>query len=264
MLIYGRLANCSGDYVRYSPNGLLVNTVTGLKDIYSHGKNFKKSKKYLAMVHRAPNTLTAIDKKKHGKKRRVISQGFSDAALKSHEDVVLQQINQLCTQLRMTEDGQPVAEGQWAPARNMARWCKCLIDRLFCLIAKLTRPADYFTFDVMANIIFGVPWSTLRSPTYRFVPEVIAESNVRVGTIGQAPVLTLFRLDKYLFPTSIKARDRFVQFVDEMLREGIKAASKSGKGVFALLTNAKDPETGLPLKMKELGGESATLIVAGM
>jgi cytochrome P450 len=234
-----------GDYVRYSPNGLIVNTATGLKDIYSHGKNFKKSKHYLAMVHQAFNTLTAIDKKKHGKKRRVMSQGFSDAALKSHEDVVLKQVSQLCTQLRITEDGHPVGEGQWAPPKNMAHW------------------SDYFTFDVMSNIIFGVPWSTLRSPTYRFVPGAIAESNVRVGTIGHAPLLTLFRMDKYLFPASIAARNRFIKFIDEMLKEGIKAASKTGKGVFALLTNAKDPETGLPLKMKELAGESATLIVAG-
>lgn len=197
------------------------------------------------MVHQVPNTLTAVDKKKHGKKRRVISQGFSDAALKGHEDVVIQQIQQLCNQLRMTEDGKTVPAGEWAPARNMAKW------------------SDYFTFDVMSNIIFGVPWSTLRSPTYRFVPEVIEKSNVRIGTISQAPELMLFRLDKYLFPAAIAARDRFILFIGEMIAEGIKVAKQSHKGVFALLTNAKDPETGLPLKMKELAGESATLIVAG-
>jgi cytochrome P450 len=116
----------------------------------------------------------------------------------------------------------------------------------------------------MSNIIFGVPWSTLRSPTYRFVPEVIEKSNVRVGTLAQSPELSLFRLDKYLFPEAIKARDIFIKFVDEMLAQGIEAAAKTGKGVFATLANAKDPETGLPLRNRELGGESATLIVAGM
>ncbi|KAA8650160.1 cytochrome P450 [Aspergillus tanneri] len=234
-----------GDFVRYGPNSLMVNTANGLQDIYGHGKSFKKSQIYAAMVHRAPNTLTVIDKKKHGKKRRVISQGFSDAALRNHEVTILEQIRHLCTQLGGGENGQEVPVGAWSPPKDMAR---------------LT---DYFTFDVMSNIIFGVPWSTLRSPRYRFVPEVIEKSNVRVGTLTQAPQLSFLRLDKLLFPDAIRARNIFIRFVDEMLAQGIEAAGKTGKGVFAFLTKAKDPETGQPLRMRELGGESATLIVAG-
>lgn len=115
----------------------------------------------------------------------------------------------------------------------------------------------------MSNIIFGVPWSTLRSPTYRFIPEVIEKSNVRVGTLTQAPEISFLRFDKIAFPEAIRARDKFVRFVDEMLSQGIKHASKTGCGVFAILSRSKDPETGEPLKMRELGGESATLIVAG-
>ncbi|RDW67212.1 cytochrome P450 [Aspergillus mulundensis] len=234
-----------GDFVRYGPNSLLVNTAAGLQDVYGHGKNFKKAQRYFAMVHRAPNTLTVIDKTKHGKKRRVISQGFSDAALKGHELVILEQIKHLCTQLKAGKGNQATPAGTWSTPKNMGRM------------------TDYFAFDVMSNIIFNVPWSTLRSPTYRFVPEVIEKSNVRVGTLAQSPEITLFRLDKYLFPEAIRARDIFIKFVDEMLTQGIEAAAKTGKGVFAILANAKDPETGLPLRNRELGGESATLIVAG-
>lgn len=115
----------------------------------------------------------------------------------------------------------------------------------------------------MSNVIFGVPWSTQRDPKYRFVPDVIEKSNVRVGALSQAPELAILRLDKYLFPEAIKARDKFIHFVEEMLRQGIQCATKSGKGAFATLSKAIDPETGLPLRMKELAGESATLIVAG-
>ncbi|EEP79614.1 conserved hypothetical protein [Uncinocarpus reesii 1704] len=235
----------AGDFVRYGPNSLLVNTAKGLHDIYSHGKNFKKAQRYGAMVHRAPNTLTVIDKNKHGKKRRIISQGFSDAALKTHEPVILKQVQQLKTQLSLDDAGRQVPSGLWTLPKNMARL------------------GDYFTFDVMCNIIFDIPWSTLRDPTYRFVPDVIEKSNVRVGTLAQAPELTIFRLDKLLFPEAIRARDKFITFIDKVLGEGIKAAGTSGKGVFATLTNAKDPETQQPLRMRELGGESATLIVAG-
>ncbi|WEW56697.1 hypothetical protein PRK78_002145 [Emydomyces testavorans] len=205
-----------GDAMRNMVSGIEIDILTEqLSNIYSHGKNFKKAQRYSAMVHRAPNTLTVIDKVKHGKKRRIISQGFSDAALKAYEPVILKQVQQLRTQLMVDNEGREVPSDSWSPSKNMARL------------------------------------------------EVIEKSNVRVGTLAQAPELTFMRLDKILFPEAIKARDKFITFIDEILREGIKAASKSGKGVFATLTNAKDPETKQPLGMKELGGESATLIVAG-
>ncbi|KAL1970236.1 hypothetical protein VTN77DRAFT_5396 [Rasamsonia byssochlamydoides] len=148
------------------------------------------------MVLRAPNTLTVIDKRTHGKKRRIISQGFSDVALKTHEDVILEQIQNLCMRL-----GEQADTHSWSSGKDMARL------------------SDYFTFDVMSNIVF----------------------------------------DEVLFGEAIQARDQFITFIDEMLQEGIK----SSKGVFTMLTNAKDPETGQPLSMRELRGETATLIVAG-
>ena len=89
-------------------------------DIYGHGKNFQKSQKYAAMVHRAPNTLTVIDKKKHGKKRRVISQAFSDSTLKSYEGVILQQVQNLCNALREGIDGKSVQVGASSPPKDTA------------------------------------------------------------------------------------------------------------------------------------------------
>lgn len=237
-------------------------------DIYGHGKDLQKSQKYAAMVHRAPNTLTVIDKKKHGKKRRVISQAFSDNSLKSYESIILQQVRRLCDAMREDSNAQQVPAGSWSPAKDTARLCMLLSPHTrsgLCSGSKTDRnlTGDYFTFDVMSNVIFGVPWSTQIDPTYRFVPEVIEKSNVRVGALSQAPELAFLRLDKYLFPEAIRARDRFIDFVEEMLRQGTQAAAKTGKGAFAVLSKTTDPETGLPLRMKELIGESATLIVAG-
>jgi cytochrome P450 len=108
---------------RNSPDKTLVHI-----DIYGHGKNFKKAQRYAAMVHRAPNTLTVIDKKKHGKKRRVISQGFSDAALKGHELVILEQIKHLCTQLKTGAGGQAVPVGAWTTPKNMGRMSMSLVN----------------------------------------------------------------------------------------------------------------------------------------
>jgi hypothetical protein len=51
------------------------------------------------MVHKAPNTFTAIERSVHEKKRRVVSQGFSDAALRSYEPKMLECIDKLCHQI---------------------------------------------------------------------------------------------------------------------------------------------------------------------
>jgi cytochrome P450 len=220
------------------------------------------------MVHRAANTLTEVDKKKHGKKRRLISQAFSDSALKTYESVVLTHVKHLCSEL-VSAEGKSVADGVWAPAKNMSRWCK-KISAIICylLIPVLTKSAfmigDYFTFDVMTNVIFGVNWSALKDSKYRSIPDSIEKSNVRIGTLVESPGMKGWKIiDKLLFQEAIQARDGFIKFVNEILREAMRVTSKSGKGAFALLTTAKDPETGEPLNIKELGGESATLVVAG-
>lgn len=70
------------------------------------------------MVHRAPNTLTLIDKKQHGRKRRTISQGFGDNALRGFEDTIMSLVRTFCDSLV-----QDTPVGEWSPPQNMARWC---------------------------------------------------------------------------------------------------------------------------------------------
>ncbi|KAJ5714392.1 cytochrome P450 [Penicillium malachiteum] len=237
-----------GPYVRYGPNELSINTAAGLKEIYAHGRNFKKSVKYNAMVHQAANTLTTIEKRKHGKKRRLISQAFSDAAFRSYEETIQEKISQLCTALRCHDDDsqEVVPDGTWGTAKNMSHWC------------------DWFTFDVMCSVIFGVPWSSLTEKKYRHIPHTIEVSNVRVGCLIEAGGSKNLKIDKYLFPAAIAARNQFVKFVNDIIRQGMAMSAKgSMKGAFALLRDAVDPETQEPLSFKELCGESATLVVAG-
>jgi cytochrome P450 len=88
-----------GSHVRVAPNFVSINTVHGLHDIYGHGRRFKKADFYNSFpaIKGVYNTHNAIDKTMHGRKRRVLSQAFSDHALKGMEDVMLLHIRQLCT-----------------------------------------------------------------------------------------------------------------------------------------------------------------------
>ncbi|MCJ1389640.1 hypothetical protein MMC18_002497 [Xylographa bjoerkii] len=240
-----------GDYVRYAPNRLLVNTNTGLKTIYAFSKDFQKSKVYNAMVHRAPNTLTLVDKKAHGRQRRIISQGFSDASLRGFEPTIMTHVDKLCnilaSQARPSAWSANTSSGKpgWTIGQNMARW------------------ANYLTFDIMSDVVFGEAFELLEKPENRFVPECIEGSNVRTSVLVQAAELSTRRLDRYLFPQAILARNRFISFVSRLLKARMSAEPLKRRDVFSFLLGAKDPETQQSLSMAEIGAESTTLIVAG-
>ncbi|KAI9826792.1 MAG: hypothetical protein M1819_007263 [Sarea resinae] len=165
--------------------------------------------------------------------------------MRSYEDIVLSHVRKFCAQLYRVNGEKRIANPGWSVAIDMAKWC------------------DFLTFDIMSDVVFGVAYNTLENNRYRFVPEAIEASNVRVGVIAQAPEMKLWRLDKRLFPQAIKARNRFISFVDEMLRDGIKATSTKKGRIMSLLMDAKDPETDTIIRKSELGAETATLIVAG-
>ncbi|PYH98064.1 cytochrome P450 [Aspergillus ellipticus CBS 707.79] len=230
-----------GNYVRYAPNQVLFNSSIGLhvKDIYGFGRNTQKSKLYSAMVHRAPNTLTLIDKKAHGRKRRIISQGLSDAALRRYQPAILKHINELCTVLTGK------APGEWSIAHNVAHYF------------------NFLTFDIMSDVLFGEHYNMVTNDENRYVVKAIEDSNVRTSVLAQAPILAFRRWDRKLFAESILARNKFIQFVNALLQRRFKAAKSARQDVFTFLLDAKDPETQQSLSLAEIGAETTTLVVAG-
>ncbi|KAH3907055.1 hypothetical protein HBI56_114470 [Parastagonospora nodorum] len=245
-----------GDKVRYAPNRLNINTVMGLKNIYKDGKPYLKSKNYAAMVHQATNTLTVRDRKDHGRRRRVIQQGLSDSTLRAFEPYMYEIINRFCDRMIQTveEEHQARECGQshnalenqkWNTSRNMSEWC------------------NYLAFDLMATFIFSGKYNMLEREQYRYVVQCIEQSNIRVSSILQAPILKAFRIDKILFPRAIVARNMFLGFVGKLLRDTKKNDRSQRKDLFEMLSHAKDPESGNGFTPEEIVAESVTLVVAG-
>ncbi|OJJ42479.1 hypothetical protein ASPZODRAFT_170147 [Penicilliopsis zonata CBS 506.65] len=233
-----------GNIVRYAPDRVLFNTNTGLKaDIYAFTKNFQKSAAYGAMVHRAPNTLTLIDKKQHGRKRRIIGQGFGDNALRGYEDTIMELVRRFCDSL--ANDIPQGKAGEWSSPQNMAKW------------------SNYLTFDIMSSLIFGENFDLLGSPENREIVKRIEDSNVRTGVLLQAGELATRRLDRRLFPDAIVGRNYFIRFVNQLLQKRMSAKPLKRKDVFSFLLDAIDPETQQGFTPAEIGAESTTMIVAG-
>lgn len=141
-----------GTHVRVAPNFVSINSDQGLHDIYGHGKRIRKADFYNAFpaIKGVYNTHNAIDKTMHGRKRRVLSQAFSDNALKGMEDVMLLHVRQLCSVLAgespdcETPSGGE-KENKGAVVRNMANWF------------------GYLAYDVMGELCFGKSFDMLVS-----------------------------------------------------------------------------------------------------
>lgn len=94
-------------------------------DIYGHGRNIRKSQGYgpIPIYPGAYNTHTAIDKTIHGRKRRIVSQGFSDAALRASEPFIIDKVQKLCDALFPPSSSSTETDiGGWTEPRNMAKW----------------------------------------------------------------------------------------------------------------------------------------------
>lgn len=155
--------NLTGSAVRYAPDRVLFDSVEAVKgiicfsslvkrnhkasylllisqtDIYGYNSNVIKSTTYNALLHRAPNILTARDRKQHGKRKRIISQGFSDANLRSLEKLVISQIDNFCKVLSSDtafpeEPDIATSKEGWGPARDLSKLCKFFV-RWLCLNA---------------------------------------------------------------------------------------------------------------------------------
>jgi cytochrome P450 len=136
--------------VRVAPNTLSFNTASALKTIYGHSRQaqaLQKSQFYEAFlsVEGAHNTHNSINKTDHGFKRRVLSAGFSETALKSMENYVIDNINTMINNLKAKGD-----EG---------------VD--------MGSTFSYLTLDIMGELCFGRPFGLLKETTLRYITELV-------------------------------------------------------------------------------------------
>lgn len=145
-----------GPVVRFAPNLISFNSASSLKAIYGHSplsRSLQKSEFYKAFpaVKGVHNTHNAISKVEHGRKRRVLSAAFSEAAMKSVEDLVLNNINIFLQNIRESLAG----AGKAVDMGDMFSW---------------------LTFDVMGELCFGKSFGMLTEEGTRFVTDLISQA----------------------------------------------------------------------------------------
>ncbi|KAI0200273.1 cytochrome P450 [Astrocystis sublimbata] len=229
-----------GDRVRYGPNRIIINTAEAVHDIYGHSANVRKIEAYKILSSQAANLFTLSDKAQHSRRRRVISQCFSDNTMRQWEPILLSKINQFCLALRNQHGG----GGKWSDPLDMAR------------------QFNYLAFDAMTAVAFGADYNTIEEPKFRYVMEAVAETNLRLCVLFQETGLAFARLDRRLFSRSVFASHRFVKFLRRLLGTRLNQEA-SHKDLFSFLQKCTDPDTGESLNARELSTETATFLVAG-
>ncbi|GJC87926.1 cytochrome P450 monooxygenase apf8 [Colletotrichum liriopes] len=124
--------------------------------------------------------------------------------------------------------------------------------------------ANCLSFDIISDVVFGAKYDMIGRPDNRHILESIDGANVRTSVLFQAAELTVGRLDRRLFSTSIEARNVFIPFIKSLVKKRLTNAADKTNDVFSLLIDVKDPETGEGLDMNSIGGESTTLLMAAI
>lgn len=102
------------------------------------------------------DTHTVINKAKHGRKRRVMSQAFSEAAVKGMEENVITHIRTFVQNLGSSlKQGSNESTEDNGVTRNMAHW------------------SNWLTFDVIGDLCFGKTFGMLTHDEWRFWPTLI-------------------------------------------------------------------------------------------
>ncbi|KAL4798420.1 cytochrome P450 [Aspergillus venezuelensis] len=247
-----------GDYVRWTPNYIVVNTAQGFQDVYGVGSKCLKAKNYIVLAQKTPSILTVREPKQHRPRKHRIAQALSDENIRRLEPGMQGHIAKFCD--TMTPP-QPVSEKSvegWSPVRDMSKWC------------------NYLLFDMMMSMVFSNPLELVSDERFRHIPDAIHQSSRRQSMYIQSLPLALlayFKIDEPILRKSVKARDVFVGFIKTVLKtrykkqlqinaeaekveEGKVRGKKAGGDVYSFL-NAVD------ISPAELNAECATMIIAG-
>lgn len=196
------------------------------------------------------STVSERDKGAHAVKRRLLSHGFSDGAVRSLEPSITSNVEKWCEAL----GGKGGKEG-WSEDRNMSDW------------------ANYLAFEILADLSFSKSFGLLESAENRYVIDLIASVTKLAYSMGQLPFRAVMRallqtpLGDVLGGQVTRDNRTFNAFGRKALAERkereLGEKQHDRRDFFHYLFRGRDPETGVGYTDETLGAESELLIIAG-
>ncbi|KAF3480223.1 benzoate 4-monooxygenase cytochrome P450 [Arthroderma uncinatum] len=189
---------------------------------------------------------------KHGFRRRVMEYAFSDSALRSSEDFIIENVQIFCEELSNTA----ATPSKWGTPQDMNSW------------------STYLNYDIMGDLTFSTKFNCMRSEEHRYVPAIMITGTEFLYNFGYLPFVRFVRPllgSKLLEILGGKlARDgkRYVEYAARQMVLRLEDTEKNDadfprKDLMHYLINAEDPQTGQGLSPTELAAESSLLMAAG-
>ncbi len=162
------LHECYGPVVRYGPNHISIRSPEAVRALYTNSTHTRKADSYLAFPrnpHKA-SLFSAIDKRAHARKRRILRYGFADKALHDAEAIVKRYVHMLCRSLEHLDnddgEGRTVVDkpstGAWGTPKNYATW----INR--------------YSFDLSSALSLSTSFDMMADSTHRYIVDLIHEN----------------------------------------------------------------------------------------
>ncbi|KAB8211042.1 cytochrome P450 [Aspergillus parasiticus] len=226
-----------GPVVRYSPNHLIFESPTAMREIYSLKANVNKATEYgNSGKSQAPNMVTILDKSEHAKRRKLAGPSFSSSNIKSFESRLILYIQRFLNALHSPPGGgNSASPPSWSPAVDAADLC------------------SYFTFDIMTDFLFGLQYNLLQDGQHRHIVHDIEDTHSRLFVMFHLPALYLGRLDKKLFPNAVRGAKGFLRFIDRCLKDhSHKSEKNQTTHLFSSFVEAKNGDCKPLLSQGEL------------
>ncbi|PCG99558.1 Cytochrome P450, E-class, group I [Penicillium occitanis (nom. inval.)] len=257
-----RLHLSYGPVVRYGPSRILVNDVHGMKEIYGYDVNFAKGKAYEVMrLNPVESVFNVTDKKMHRRKRKLVAQGFSEAALRASENCILRHVDLFVERLFDDDDDDDDVRNEnegWSSAKDVSIH------------------ASYLALDIITDLVFGKSTDVLTKPDNRQYRPMLISTGQRMAMAIQMP--QAFRAGKsgqwldlgtWILKNADDKRAQWAGMLRGWVMERIKSemATPSNESkrrdMMSTIINATDPDTREKLSPQEIGAEAFTLISAG-
>ncbi|KAK3207719.1 hypothetical protein GRF29_96g100302 [Pseudopithomyces chartarum] len=266
-----------GDKFRVHPNQVLFLSPQAFRDIYGSKANVRRAKSYEGWnITTEGSTITTIDPHEHARKRKILSQAFTEKTVKHAAGFVIDHVERW---IDLLVDAKDVGEDGWSKAKNMSDWNDWLV---FDILGDLLLGRSFGLKEPGENPIRKVPHMMMKHVQMfypvgisSFSPRIPPESQLTPKQIIQSPFVTFFiwakphGLDALLALVTPLEITAYFTFINDSVAQKIaqhknrKQDDSSPKAMFDHLCAARDPSTGQPYTEDALRGEALMLIPAG-
>lgn len=129
--------------MRCAPNKLVFNSVEAYKDIHQNERLTKARNYLVTRIIGHFSVFTALDKKLHSHKRKIVGKAISEKAMRDFEPTMMQHIDTLIEQLDKS------SRTEWS--------------------TNLSKYFTWFGFDVASELGFGESINLLTDSKYRWI-----------------------------------------------------------------------------------------------